>query len=1018
MSTNVIAKLAVPRAVEIVQRPRVTKAIDRALQTGVCWIAAPAGYGKTTAMIDYLADVKTPHIWFRVDKGDCDVARFTNCLAQSLRISGRAATMPVFGVEYAAEPRDFARLFFRAYFGRLKPGTLLVFDDLHTADAPGFRSVLGVMLSELPRALRCVCLSRILPKGELANPVRSGALTIVDQSVLEFSDQEARGLVTLRLKHRAAQIDIGSARGWAVGLVLLADRGHVGSVDFAPKERQPLFTMLGGHFFEALSATEQEMLLTLNLLPEITAALANAVTDTEAAGKLLAQLYERQFLVTRAEDQKATFHLHDLLREFLNQRFDESLSQTEQRALRQKAALVLSEAGRLDEAIAQALDAGAWALARDFLHQRADMLIAKGQRATLIEWLDRLPETELSGWLLYWAGVARLSDDAMAEHWFERAWWAFDGSNDRRGQCLTVARAVLVKTDSWRTHHGLSSWTKRAIAIARQELPPLSPEEDLLVIIGLLRAHDFADDIDGEAGQELAERLLDRLRDGNFQSGLRLHASGALIEHAVMTGRADIFGRAVDHVLGDIANPDVLPWNLGLWLVAFGAASGRYFRYGRRGFRYATAEEALRAAIAIGEREALKGVEFGALYHLQLQMKLRNDFSEFSRLVTRLAEIADSRSTTQVAVVADCGAALHTLQGNFAAAYRDCDRFMAAIEEGDEPLVERLPHYITKFQVLVANRRPQDAIELLGELLPRLQGGSQLRTRLCIIAAEALGAKWCGDPAYEEHLRSLLAELSTAEWRAILLNLPDLLSDLLADAIDREIETEFCYSLIRERQLAPPAHRPANWCWRLKVRVLGGFRIDLDGTEIELGPKPPTRALDILRILALSKDHLCSIETLQDWLWPDLDGGQANAAFEQALHRLRKLLGRSDLVTLRERKLRLAPEAAWVDLDEWEKLARQALASGETIAETSIDQVFAGFPGPLLFGQAEPAWSITAAERVRDRYVDLAIRIGRQQEERDDALKARAAYLQALDHYPQSDRLRHALAMSLSTKVE
>ncbi|PAQ11586.1 hypothetical protein CIT26_03810 [Mesorhizobium temperatum] len=37
-------------------------------------------------------------------------------------------------------------------------------------------------------------------------------------------------------------------------------------------------------------------------------------------------------------------------------------------------------------------------------------------------------------------------------------------------------------------------------------------------------------------------------------------------------------------------------------------------------------------------------------------------------------------------------------------------------------------------------------------------------------------------------------------------------------------------------------------------------------------------ALDVLRILTLSKDHVCSIETLQNWLWPDLDGGQANAA--------------------------------------------------------------------------------------------------------------------------------------------
>lgn len=1001
------AKLATPRAVEIVRRPRVKRAIDGALRVGACWIAAPAGYGKTTAMMDYLAGTKAPQIWFRVDKGDRDIARFFSCLAQSLPSPQGVMAMPVFGVEYAQQPIDFAHLFFRAYFDRLRPGTMLVFDDLHTADTPGFRDVLCVMLSELPIKIRCACLSRTLPKGGLCELTRSATLTIVDQSVLEFSDREARSLIALRLKHRAAEIDIGSARGWAVGLVLLADRG----VDAASKEGPLLFAELGSKFFDALSATEQVMLLTLNLLPEITAALANAITGSTDAEKLLDRLYERQFLVTQAEGHKGTFQLHDLLRDFLNRRFDERLSETEQRAFRLKAARILSEAGRPDEAIVLALDACAWILARDLLFLRADALIASGRRATLIEWLGRLPEVELTGWSFYWAGVAHLADDATAERWFTLAWQAFDKGDDSRGKYLSVARAVLVKTAGWRTHRGLSAWTRRAVAIATNEVPQLSAEEDILVQIGLLRAFDFLDEKDRDVSHELAARLLDRLgdTDRSLPSSIRLQASEALIEHAIMSGQSDIFERAVDHVLGDIANPSVLAWHLGLWLVAFGAASGRYFRYSRRGFPWQTAEEALRAAVAIGEREALKGVEFGALYHLQLQMKLRNDFSEFSRLVARLSEIADSRYTTQVAVVADCRAALHTLQGNLVEAYRDCDRFMAAIEEGDEPLVERLPHYITKFQVLLADSRPQDATDLLANLLPRLQGGSRLRARLCILAAKALRTKWQDDPEYETHLQALLSELSIADWRAILLNLPAQLSELVADAVEKGIETEFCRSLTVERHLTPPARRPAAWPWPLKVNVLGGFRLQRDGVEIELRPKPPTRALDILRILALSKDHACSIETLQDWLWPDLDGGQANAAFEQALHRLRKLLDRADLITLREGKLRLASENVWVDLDEWEKKTKAILAAGEKVPEMVMGQVLTSFPGPLLFGHAEPAWAITVADQVRDGYIDLSMRLSKLHEAAGDDFKARATCLQALVHYPESDRLHSAL---------
>ena len=785
-------------------------------------------------MVDYLARTEAPHVWFRVDEGDRDIARFFSYMAQSLPSTEAASGMPVFGVEYADAPREFARLFFRAYFAELKPETLLVLDDVHAADMPAFRGILAVMLSELPTTLRCVCLSRKLPADELGHMRLSGALTVISQSALEFSDQEARSLISLRTEGSAADVDVDAARGWAVGLVLLAERRGLGN---ALDGTTSFYAVLGRLYFDTMPGADQDMLLTLNLLPEITVSLANEITGSADAGKLLNRLYRRQLLVTRAEGHAETFQLHDLLRDFLHYRFEERLSQAEQQAARTKAASVLSQAGRTDDAITLALRAGAWPLARDLLQGHAETVVAKGRRATFIEWIGKLPPEEITGWLLYWAGVAHLADDAAAERWLSRAWEAFEASGDRRGQYLAVARAILVKTDSWRTHEGLPAWTRRAMAISTQDLPELAPDEDLLVHIGLLRAIDYGDDSGGDTGQALAGVLLSRLGQShqNFRTELRLHASETLIEHAVSAGNAELFEQAVDHVIDDVKDPGAPAWHLGLWLVAFGAASGRFFRYSRRGFPYATAEDALRAAIAIGEREAFKGVEFGALYHLQLQMKLRNDFSEFARLVTRLAEIADSRHTTQVAVVADCHAAMHTRQANFAEAYRDCDRFMAAIEEANEPIIERVPHYITKFQVLLADRQPQAAADLLAALLPQLQGGARQRVRLCVLAADALQSKWNGDAGYGELLRAFLGALVSTNWRAVLLNLPELLADLLADGLHNRIETEFCRALIEERHLTPAARRPREWPWTLKVHVLGGFALERDGVAMELG---------------------------------------------------------------------------------------------------------------------------------------------------------------------------------------
>lgn len=1010
LSLHPTAKLAAPRAAETVRRGRIDRSIDKALRSGACWIAAPAGYGKTTAMVDYLTATGQPHVWFRVDEGDQDIARFFVYLAQSLPTDESAPKMPVFGVEYADDPVSFARLFFRAYFARLKPGTLLVLDDIHAADTPQFRGILAVMLRELPPALRCVCLSRTLPGEELADLTISGALHVLPRAILEFTDEEAKRLIRLRLKRRTGEIDVGAARGWAVGLVLLAEQGSLDG-DLAGTS---LFSALGPHVFGALSPADQEVLLTLNLLPEITLSLAQAAAGA-AASELLDRLYRRQLLVTQVEGQAGTFQLHDLLREYLDRCFDERLAESERTALRTRAALTLAQAGRTDDAIALALKAGASSLARELILERAEALLAEGRRTTFIDWCARLPAAEIDAWLCYWLGVAHLPDDAAAELWHAKAWTLFEEAEDLAGLCLTVSRVVLAKTTSWRTYEGLSTWTRRALDLLDRGLPDLPPQEDLLVRIGMLRALNFADEYyrDSPAGRALTNELLERLsRDTQGDpSGLRLVASESLIEHAVSTMEADVFARAVDAVVKDLTSPDVLPWVLGIWLVAFGSKSGRYFPYSRRGFPYASAEEALRAAIAIGEREALRNVEFGGLYHLQMQMKYRNDFGQWSQLVTRLAEIADSRFTTQVAVVADCQAALHSRQGDFHEAYRDCDRFMAAIEAANEPMVERWPHYITKFQVFLADRKPREAVELLTDLLPRLDGGALKRTQICILAAAALEARWSGDADYVDRLRAFVIELQSARWPMVVLNLPEMLAELVADALDEDIAAQYCRSVIRERCLSPPERRPQSWPWPLKIKVLGGFRLERDGAALELGSKPATRALDILRSLAVSADGSCSLDGLQDRLWPDLDGDQAKAACEQALHRLRKLLGDPDLVLQREGRLRLAADKVWVDLWDWQARLKRAPASNATpqAAAAELKSLFLDFPGPLLLNERLAGWLLPVTERVRHDFIDLAVRVAKACSGPNEAADAQAIYLRALDSYPDSSILHEGL---------
>ena len=1019
MHGPVIAKLVAPRASQIVRRGRVLTAIGRGLRTGACWIAAPAGYGKTIAITDYLEKTSAPFVWYRIDEGDQDVASFFHYMARSVRGARKGGALPRFGAEYADQVPQFARRFFRSYLEKLRPGTVLVLDDLHNADVPQYRGILAILLQELPPGVRCACVSRTLPPQEFTELMVKDRLSLVDEAVLRFTDREALALVKMRLGRVLATASIAPACGWAAGLVLLAERASEAAVrpEILARTREwsapAAFSALASQLIDSLPQPERDLLMKVSLLPEVRPEIVRALGGMAVGQNVLDALHRRQLLVTRAKSSHTVFHLHDLLREYLRNRLAHELSASQLSALMEQAARLLDEAGYSDSAIDLALQSQAWPVARRLISAYAATLLAQGRRATLVERCAALPQDQLDGWLCYWLGVATASDDATAEAWFARAWGRFSENNDARGLCLTAAHAVLSKADSWRTHEGLAVWTARAIELQDREVPALSADEQLLAWTGMLRAVDFAATAptDTAAVDRLTHRLVERIArpaEGDTAT-LRLLASEALIEHAGTTGQRDLFEGAVDSVVADLRDRNATPWALGLWLVAFGAISARYFAYWRRGFPYASPEDALRAAIAIGQRESLRGVEFGGLYHLQLQMKSRNDFTEFATLIKRLDQIADSRYTTQVAVVADCQAALHTVRRDFAAAHAACDRFMTAIEAANEPPLERWPHFITTFQVLLAERRPAEAASFLADLLPIFSGALRQRTHTCVLFARACEAKWTGDPRYPMLLRECFQELRASNWPAVLLNVPDLLAELCADALDLHIEPELCRSLIARRVLVPPSGRPASWPWPLKVHLLGEFRLDRDDAPVDFGPKPLTRSLDMVRALAVAKDHTCTVQQIYDWLWPDADGDRAKAACEQALHRLRRLLGRTDLIVQREGRLRLAPDKVWVDLDYWEAKLARVLSSDPNQSTRDMERVVTEFPGPLLSNEPRASWLVPVSERVRRSFIELVLRLGKSFEEHGDPRKACEVYLRALDAYPTSERCYEAL---------
>ena len=434
MAVSILAtKLYIPPPrPNLVFRPRLIFQLNEGLnQTpGITLISAPAGFGKTTLISEWVTEGERPVAWLSLEDGENDLTRFLTYFVAALQSVVPNIGEPVLEMLQAAQmqppPLESILTAWLNEITTIPDHFILVLDDYHTIDSKPVGRALTFLLEHQPPQMHLVVATRQDPDLPLARLRARGQLTELRAADLRFTHSEAAEFLNqaMGLNLTAANIAALETRteGWIAGLQLaaLSMKGQQDTESF-------IQSFTGSHHFvmdylveEVLhqqSESVQKFLLHTSILRRMCGPLCDAVLlDPLASGQETLQFLERAnlFLIPLDNERRWYRYHHlfaDLLRQRLHQSFNAGTQDAEHRLseLHIRASQWYEDNGFQMEACQHA------AAAKDI--ERAERLVdgqglplhLSGGVTPILEWLESLSAEVMNARpSLWWRHAAML----------------------------------------------------------------------------------------------------------------------------------------------------------------------------------------------------------------------------------------------------------------------------------------------------------------------------------------------------------------------------------------------------------------------------------------------------------------------------------------------------------------------------------------------------------------------------------------------------------------------------------
>jgi len=427
--------------------------IDRlieGLQGSLILLSAPAGFGKTTLLSEWIRNVRM-FGWLSLDEADNDPLRFFSYFIAALKtlhedlgetaLAMMAATPPpleaaltVLINEVSALPREF----------------VLVLDDYHLIESPAIHAGLVFWLEHMPSQMRLVIATRSDPPFHLARLRGRGLLTELRSFDLRFTLEEAQAFLNSRMRLGISPDGVAAlnarTEGWIAGLHLagISLRGRADAQAFIEAftgSHQYVLDYLVEEVLNRQPESVQTFLMQTSILDRLCGPLCDAILGDKGSREkgneppglsyplspilfpnsqaVLEYLAQANLFIVPLDDERRWYRYHHLFVDFLRHRM-QRLHGDQLPELHRKAATWFESQGDPYTAVEHWLKSGDLSRAADLVERDGYSLLEQGLLTLLLGWLRQLPEVLVASrpWLcIYHAWALLLSGQLeAAEH--------------------------------------------------------------------------------------------------------------------------------------------------------------------------------------------------------------------------------------------------------------------------------------------------------------------------------------------------------------------------------------------------------------------------------------------------------------------------------------------------------------------------------------------------------------------------------------------------------------------------